>query len=192
VSRNRSPESQAIARYPPLAIRQKSAMNQAQSLRMIAAIASGTPTPSNGPAQRVTSGCGSGECKLYGIRQGARSKSVKVAPHAMPPAMWPHSCVNVITVHDAARSVTNIAMRRITGCDRSGGDGLHSDNVSDHQVAAPDDLATTNRGHRHSGASVGYLSFVFRGRSVPAPDRTMISQAFGDRQSSVCLNTILV
>ncbi len=50
-----------------------------------------------------------------------------------------------------------------------------SDNVSDHQVAALDDLATTKRGHRHSGASVGYLIFVFRGRSVPAPDRTMIS-----------------
>ncbi|WP_417737255.1 hypothetical protein, partial [Rosistilla oblonga] len=39
---------------------------------------------------------------------------------------------------------------------------IQSGNVTDHQVAALDDLATTNCGHRHSGASVGYLSFVFR------------------------------
>ncbi len=42
-----------------------------------------------------------------------------------------------------------------------------STNVTDHQVAALDDLATTNRGHRHAGASVGYLI-----SSVSSPIRT--------------------
>jgi hypothetical protein len=87
VSRKRSPDSQANARYDPFAIKQKSVMNHAQRVRTIAANAIGTAIPSSGPAHNVTSGCGSGECKLYGIRQGRRSKSVRVAPHVMPPAI---------------------------------------------------------------------------------------------------------
>ncbi len=69
---------------------------------------------------------------------------------------------------------------------------IWSGNDTDHQVAALDDLATTNRGHRHSGASVGYLSFVFRDRSVSAPDRTVILQASICGESSVWLNAMLV
>jgi hypothetical protein len=64
VSRKRSPDNQASARYDPFAIKQKSAMNHAQRVLTINASAIGTAIPSSGPDHNVTSGCGSGECKL--------------------------------------------------------------------------------------------------------------------------------
>ena len=111
VSRNRSPETHAVAMYEPFASIQKYATNQIHFVRMTNAIATGIITPRIGPPQSVTSGYGSGSKKLYGRCQGSRSASVKVPPHTHPQITWPNSCETVMTHQDTTRSATNFSVR---------------------------------------------------------------------------------
>ena len=111
VSRNRSPEIQAVAIYDPLARRQKLERNQAQGRLNRQAISPGTSAPRMGPDQRVRSGIGSGSYKLCGKCHGHRSASINVAPPSQPPRIWPHSCVVVIVHHATISSPKNLPQR---------------------------------------------------------------------------------
>ena len=135
VSRKRSPEIQAVARYAPFAKMQKCAMNHIQFRRTTNAIASGISTPSIGPDHNVTSGFGSGLKLLYGRCHGRRSAFFNVPPQNRPTIMCPDSCVKVMTHQDTMRSSAKWATRLTTQFALQLG-SIEWPNVQDHWVVS--------------------------------------------------------